>query len=108
MRTVDMFANLWSPRTEERSACWIRKADEVASARNRTLSYDAAMASPAYHVYAAAAKGSHEDQRGLAGDTPPDLDRGDEYGLKKRQSQLCLGHEYILEGSGTGKRILLG
>lgn len=89
------------PRTEERRACWIRKAEEVASGRNRTLSYDATIASPASHAYAVSAasvEGRHEGIVALAGHTPPDLDRGDEYGLIKRQSQLCLGHKYVLEG----------
>lgn len=104
-----MFANSWSPRAEERRACWIRKAEEVASGRNRTLSYDATIASPASHAYAVSVgsvEGRHEGIIALAGRTPPGLDRGDEYGLIKRQSQLCLGHEYVLEGVWDGEENL--
>lgn len=61
-----------SPRRRERRACCIWKAEEVASGRNWTLSYDATIsARPSMHT-AASARGSHEGLGigGLAGDTP--------------------------------------
>ena len=45
-------------------------------------------------------KGHLEDRPSGRGHAP-DLDRGYECGLMKKQSQHCLGHEYVLEGSGT-------
>lgn len=57
------------------------------------------------HMLAASAEGSHEDYRPGCGHAPV-LDRGDEYGLIKRQSRLCLGHEYVLEGVWDGEENL--
>lgn len=93
----NMFANSWSPRTEKRRACWIWKAEGVATGRNRTLSYDTTIASPASHAHAVSGGGRHEDRRSGWGHAPFSGPCG-EYGLMRRQSQLCLDYWYTLEG----------
>lgn len=83
--------------SEERSACWIWKAEGVARVRNQTLSYDTTIALPASHAYAISSEGRREDRRSGWGHAPFSGPCG-EYGLMRSQSQLCLDCWYTLEG----------
>lgn len=76
-----------SPGTEERRACWIWKAEEVASGRksDAVVRCDNRIAGVPMHMLSLV-KGVARIIALAAGDTPPPaLDRGDEYGLMREE-----------------------